>query len=83
MTFAGFEVTAVVSALGQRVARRLGREEAQALTEYAIILFLIAVASVGVLWAAGVDIATMFDTFENGFGGDSGEGPNNGPDPTP
>jgi pilus assembly protein Flp/PilA len=40
---------------------RLGREEGQALVEYALILALIAVVTIAVLQAMGVDISKILD----------------------
>ena len=40
---------------------RLDREEGQALVEYALILALIAVLSIAVLQALGVNVSRIFD----------------------
>ena len=40
---------------------RLDREEGQALVEYALILALIAVLSIGILQALGVNVSRIFD----------------------
>ena len=40
---------------------RLDREEGQALVEYALILALIAVVSIAILQAMGVNVSRIFD----------------------
>jgi pilus assembly protein Flp/PilA len=41
---------------------RLGREEGQALVEYALILALIAVVSIAILTALGVNVSRVFNS---------------------
>ena len=41
------------------------REEGQALVEYALLLSLIAVASIGILQALGLQVANIFSSVNN------------------
>jgi pilus assembly protein Flp/PilA len=41
------------------------REEGQALVEYALLLSLIAVVSIGILTALGQSVSTIFDNVNN------------------
>jgi Flp pilus assembly pilin Flp len=41
------------------------REEGQALVEYALLLSLIAVASIGILQAVGLSVASIFSSVNN------------------
>jgi pilus assembly protein Flp/PilA len=47
------------------IQARLGRQEGQALVEYALILSLIAVASVVILGILGGNISGIFTTISN------------------
>jgi pilus assembly protein Flp/PilA len=44
---------------------RLDREEGQALVEYALILALIAVLSIAILQALGVNVSRIFNTVNS------------------
>jgi len=41
------------------------REEGQAMVEYALLLSLIAVVSIGILTALGKNVSTIFDNVNN------------------
>jgi Flp pilus assembly pilin Flp len=47
------------------VAALRDREEGQALVEYALLLSLIAVASIGILRALGLQVASIFSSVNN------------------
>jgi pilus assembly protein Flp/PilA len=47
------------------VAALKDREEGQALVEYALLLSLIAVVSIGVLTALGKNVSTIFSSVNN------------------
>jgi Flp pilus assembly pilin Flp len=51
-------------------SRLATREEGQSLVEYALILGLISVVSIGVLGLIGVDVNEMLEQVENALGGD-------------
>ena len=44
---------------------RLGREEGQALVEYALLLSLIAVVSIGILTALGESVSKIFSSVNH------------------
>ena len=58
---------------------RLRDEEGQTLIEYALLAFLVAITSIILLSAIGLDLAETFDAVENSLG----LGDDNTPDTTP
>jgi pilus assembly protein Flp/PilA len=48
-----------------RVKRFLAREDGPTMTEYALMVALIAIVSIGVVTALGGEISTVFDTIKN------------------
>ena len=58
---------------------RLRKEDGQTLIEYALLAFLIAIVSIVLLAAIGLDLAETFDAVENSLG----LGANNTVDTTP
>ena len=49
------------------VAANLRKDEGQALVEYALILFLIALVSIGVLSVLGTKVSTVLQSVVDGF----------------
>jgi Flp pilus assembly pilin Flp len=49
------------------VAANIRRDEGQALVEYALILFLIALVSIAVLSTLGAKVTTVLQSVVNGF----------------
>ncbi len=49
------------------IAANARRDEGQALVEYALILFLIALVSIAVLSALGTKVASVLQTVVDGF----------------
>lgn len=56
---------AILPAAAGRAAR--GREEGQALIEYALILFLVALVVIGILGTVGLRVSSMFSTVVSEF----------------
>jgi pilus assembly protein Flp/PilA len=52
-----------------RVTEALRREEGQGLVEYALILSLVSIASIGFLTLVGVDVAEVLTTVETALNG--------------
>ena len=44
-----------------------GREEGQAMVEYALILFLVSIVSIAVLSTLGGKVSSVFDEINNSF----------------
>lgn len=55
----------------RRTLRRLNREEGQGMTEYIIIVALIAIAAIGVVTVFGRNIREVFVASTNALGGES------------
>ncbi len=56
----------LLTALGYRAMAALrDREDGQALVEYALLISLIAVVSIGILTALGTNVASIFTTINN------------------
>ena len=69
--------------LRDRLAR-LRKDDGQTLIEYALLAFLIAIVSILLLAAIGLDLAETFDSVENALGiGDSNDVSAGGTDDTP
>ncbi len=49
----------ILHSLFLTLARRLGREDGQVLLEYALVLALVAIVSIGVLGALGADLKSI------------------------
>jgi Flp pilus assembly pilin Flp len=47
---------------------RLRKDDGQTLIEYALLAFLIAIVSIVLLYAIGLDLAETFDEIENALG---------------
>jgi Flp pilus assembly pilin Flp len=63
---------------------RLRKEDGQTLIEYALLAFLIAIVSILLLAAIGLDLAETFDSVENALGiGDPNTVSAGGTDDTP
>jgi Flp pilus assembly pilin Flp len=57
----------MINYLRARIAR-LRKDEGQTLIEYALLAFLIAIVSILLLAAIGLDLAETFDEVENALG---------------
>jgi Flp pilus assembly pilin Flp len=57
-----------VRALRAQMARLRDEEEGQTLIEYALLAFLVAIVSIVLLAAIGLDLAETFDEVENALG---------------
>ena len=60
----------------RKMLARLNREDGQGMTEYIIIVALIAVAAIGVVTVFGRQIAVVFDTSTAALQGTDGQGQN-------
>jgi Flp pilus assembly pilin Flp len=54
--------------LRDQMARLRSDEEGQTLIEYALLAFLVAIVSIVLLAAIGLDLAETFDSVENALG---------------
>ena len=58
----------MINTLRDRLSRLRRKEDGQTLIEYALLAFLIAIVSIVLLAAIGLDLAETFDKVENSLG---------------